>query len=184
MYEVHATGKWLRKDITRTARNVDAAESIMKKCVALRYPQVYIRHVGEDEIPTHVTPPLTVSAISRDRRLTTRIILGTATQKVINIRLGSQLLKMVSHCSEDRNQSQNAFILDAIRYGLDNRLSDTSVTLSDWGAVTADKVQYSIRLEGRLLKQVDESATKCNCARSHWVIWALLRFMENLPSGA
>lgn len=180
MFKIHATGKWFRKDIVRHTANLEVLHHLHSRCVALKYPQVYISRVdvGEEQTAT-ITPPLTISALARDRELQTGFTMSTQTQKVINIRIGKHLLKMVSHFANQRNQSQNAFILDAVRYCLNKNLADKTMSLADFAAITHEKDQYSIRLEKSLLDMVDEKAKEINASRSAWLFWALMVFMNS-----
>lgn len=180
MYQIEATGKWFRRDVVRVVKNLDLLDIIHSRCVALRYPQVYITKVEVGEKPTEtVTPPMTISALARDKQLQVGFKMSTQTQKVINIRIGKHLLKMVSHYAKQRGQSQNSFILDAIKFSLDKSIKDYKLSLADYAAITYEKDQYSIRLENSLLKLVDKQAGKIKATRSAWLFWALMMFMES-----
>lgn len=175
MFQVNASGSWFKRPVTRETDNLECAFFMMDKLVARGFKEVYITAVGQ-----RATRGTTMSRAARDRRLTTKVRIPMVKQKVINIRIGEKLLQFVSHYSSELGMSQNAFILEAIQTAIDT--SPRPIELIDLGIAMTSKVQYSIRLDEKLLKAVDRAARNVCLTRSTWVLCAIVSHLSRLSS--
>lgn len=186
MFLVSAEGRtwskprgWFRKPLQRKTRSVDCAANVLQKLLACGYRDVYITPVGQDGT-SETVPEIATSKMSRDKRLTTRIVPLMVKQEVINVRIGAKLLEYVSHYSGEMAMSQNAFILEAIRFSLDS--GHDKLDTSDIGLSGSDTSQYSIRMDSSMLAAIKKAAQKNNNSDSAWIRYALLTYLGRLSA--
>lgn len=174
MYKVSAKRQWFKPAFCKKTDDDYEAFDIFNECIEMGYKEVYITCVCNKHTSAYR------DITQRRIRLTQGVKLMAKPQKIIGVRIGSKLLDIVGHFSDKTNQSQNAFIMSAINFALKRDLAADAVRLDDWAAATAERLQFSIRIDDAVLEKIDKKSLKLNIGRSTWVVWAILSYTASL----